>query len=429
MWRAAEALESAQFQHTWPMRPCKLLPSLIVAALMASAALAETATPPPTSTAYATPAPPLTRPVDAGTVDAAAEGIDQLAKGIVARGVPGLAVAIVHADRTVLARGYGVTGGRRGERIDAHTVFRIASLSKSFAGTLAGQLVQDGALRWDMPLRQQLPAFQLADATGSTTATVRDVLAHRLGLKFHTFDRDLEGDTPYPVLAARLGEAPMQCTPGECFGYQNVAFSLIGDVVFAVTGDFYTRQVEQRLFAPLGMADATFGRDGLESSERWARPHVRTGRGWVAVRPRENYYRVPPAAGINASITDMALWAQAHLGHRLDVLDAALLADLHAPLVRTPDQLSGSPWRRGRLRNAHYGTGWRVFDYAGEPLVYHAGAVQGYRGMIGLLPQRDVGIVVLWNSESALPSGLMPTLIDRIIGQPSEDWVDLKNGR
>ena len=177
------------------------------------------------------------------------------------------------------------------------------------------------------------------------------------------------------------------------------------------------------------MEGATFGRDGLESSPRWARPHVRTGRGWAAVRPRENYYRVPPAAGINATITDMAAWAKAQLGHRPDVLSPALLADIHAPLVRTPDQLSGSPWRRGRLRDAHYGTGWRVFDYDGEPLVYHAGAVQGYRGMIGLLPRRDLAIIVLWNNESALPSGLMPTFIDRVLGKPETAWVDLKNGR
>ena len=111
------------------------------------------------------------------------------------------------------------------------------------------------------------------------------------------------------------------------------------------------------------------------------------------------------------------------------MLSPALLEDLHTPLVRTPDQLTGSPWRRARLRDAHYATGWRVFDYQGEKLVYHAGAVQGYRGMIGLLPRRDVAIMVLWNSESALPSGLMPTFLDRVLGLPGEPWVDLRNGR
>jgi beta-lactamase class C len=408
------------------MRPRKLLLSLLIA----TATLPALATPPapPAAASLSTPAPSKI-PVDEATAAKATADIDALAQAIIGRGVPGVAVAVVHGDRTRLAKGYGRTGGANGERIDDRTVFRIASLSKGFAGTLAGLLVEDGALRWDMPLDQQLPTFQLADAAGSTRLTVRDALAHRMGLKYHTFDRDLEGDTPYPLLAARLNQAPLLCAPGECFGYQNVAFSLIGDVVFAVTGDFYTRQVELRLFAPLGMEDTTFGRDGLEGSARWARPHVRAGRGWTPVRPRENYYRVPPAAGINASIHDMAIWSKAQLGHHPEVLSTAMLNDLHAPLVRTPDQLSGSPWRRTRLRNAHYGTGWRVFDYDGEPLVYHAGAVQGYRGMIGLLPRRDVGIVVLWNSESALPSGLMPTFLDRVLGKPDGAWVDLVNGR
>jgi len=195
-----------------------------------------------------------------------------------------------------------------------------------------------------------------------------------------------------------------------------------------VTGDFFTRQVETRLFTPLGMENATFGRDGLESSQRWARPHVRGRNGWVAVRPRENYFRVPPAAGVNASVNDMALWAKAQLGHRPDVLSPALLADLHRPLVRTPDQLSGSAWRNERVENAHYATGWRVFDYAGEPLIYHAGAVQGYRAMIGLLPRRDTGIVVLWNNESRQPSGLMPIYLDRILRLPAHDWVQANSG-
>ncbi|MFN7294175.1 MAG: serine hydrolase, partial [Lysobacteraceae bacterium] len=79
--------------------------------------------------------------------------------------------------------------------------------------------------------------------------------------------------------------------------------------------------------------------------------------------------------------------------------------------------------------DAHYATGWRNFDYAGEPLIYHAGAVQGYRAMIGLLPQRDTGIVVLWNNESALPSGLMPTYLDRILELPGQDWVQLRDRR
>lgn len=367
-------------------------------------------------------ATPRPEPVPSARVDAAAGEIDGLSRRLVAKGVPGLAVTVVHGERVVLERGYGRTGGPRGELVDTGTVFRLASLSKGFAGTLAGILVEDGVLSWDMPLNQQLPTFRLADAAASGNLTVRDVLAQRTGLKFHTYDRDLEGNSPYPVLAAKLADAPLLCTPGDCFSYQNIAFSLFGDIAFAMTGEFYTRLVETRIFAPLGMADATFGRDGLESSRRWARPHVRAGRGWTAVRPRENYYRVPPAAGVNASIADMRVWAQAQLGHHPDVLSPRLLQDIHAPHARTPDQLTGSPWRRERLADAHYATGWRVFKYSDHTMVYHAGAVQGYRAMIALLPAQDIGIVVLWHSESAWPSALLPTFMDRILQLPPQDW-------
>src|SRR5690606_328205 len=207
--------------------------------------------------------------------------------------------------------------------------------------------------------------------------------SHRVGLPFHAYDRELEANQPYPLLVAKLEEAPISCAPGDCYAYQNVAFSLIGDMVFAGTGSFYSYQVERRIFHPLGMYSATFGRDALEASARWARPHVRGRRGWVAVRPKETYYRIPPAAGVNASIRDLALWLQAQLGRRPDVISPAVLDSVQSELVETPFETRGSPWRRERLNSAHYGLGWRVFDYAGERMVYHAGAVQGYRAMLG----------------------------------------------
>jgi beta-lactamase class C len=124
----------------------------------------------------------------------------------------------------------------------------------------------------------------------------------------------------------------------------------------------------------------------------------------------------------------MAQWLIAHTGHRPDVLPAPLLATLHEPLVDTPYQARSSAWRRARLDSAGYALGWRVYDYSGHRLVYHAGAVQGYRGMIAMLPDSDLGIVVLWNGESSLPSGLLPTMIDRALDIPSEltAWIDLK---
>ncbi|MCI4568664.1 serine hydrolase domain-containing protein [Lysobacter sp. CFH 32150] len=340
--------------------------------------------------------------------------------------VPGLAMALVQNGRVLSARGYGVTDTRVAEPVDGHTVFRLASLSKGFAGTMTGLLVSEGALRWDSKLSDYLPEFQLQDPYAAKRVTVADLLSHRVGLTHNTYDRDLEGNVDYRTLTQRLAYAPMNCQPGDCYAYQNIAFSLIGDVVFAATGDFYSQAVERRLFKPLGMNDASLGLEGIYASPRWARPHVRGRGGWVALTPKPTYYQLPPAAGVNASISDMAQWLIAQGGHRPDVLPAPLLATLHAPIVATPGEMRGSKWRRERVFSASYALGWRVYDYAGHQLVFHGGAVQGYRGLVAMLPERDLGIAILWNSESSLPSGLLPTILDRAIGLPDQRWLDIE---
>ena len=342
--------------------------------------------------------------------------------------VPGLAMAIVQNGRVLSARGYGVTDVVAPQLVDGHTVFRLASLSKAFAGTMTGLLVNDGSLRWDSKVSDYVPSFQLSDPLATPRVTVADLLSHRVGLKSHNaFDKDIEGNAEYYNVAQKLAQAPLECAPGQCYSYQNVAFSLIGDVVFAATGSFYDQAVDRRIFKPLGMNDASIGLTGIESSSRWARPHVRSRNGWVSLMPKPTYYRLPPAAGVNASASDMAQWLIAQTGHRPDVLPAPLLATLHAPLVNTPGEMR-SGWRRERIYSAGYALGWRVFDYAGHQVVFHAGAVQGYRGLVALVPERDLGIAIMWNSDSGLPSGLLPTILDRAMGLPAQQWLDTKIG-
>jgi beta-lactamase class C len=338
--------------------------------------------------------------------------------------VPGMAMAIVRDGRILSLRGYGVTDVDAPQPVDTHTVFRLASLSKAFAGTLTGMLVSQGALRWDSHVTDYMPGLQFSQPGAAQQLTVADVVSQRAGLVHNTYDRDLEANVDYRSLVQKLAYAPMSCMPGQCYGYQNIAFSLIGDVVFAVTGKFYQDAVAQQIFKPLGMNDASYGLEGIEASPRWARPHVRGRGGWVALTPKPSYYRVAPAAGVNASISDMAQWLVAQTGHRPDVLPESLLATLHAPVVDTPGETHGSSWRRGRLNAAGYGIGWRVYDYAGHRVVFHGGAVQGYRAVIAMVPERDFGVVILWNSESVLPSGLLPTILDSAIGLPAGDWLD-----
>jgi beta-lactamase class C len=400
------------------------LTAMIALALLPALSLDDSAAATRPATPKSVAAPAMRTGIADITVSA--RQVEHLAEQLVSqKKLPGLAIAIVQNGKVVLMNGFGVTGGPGNQPVTSDTVFRLASLSKAFAATLSAQLVAEDAMNWDTPIINQLPAFKLRDYASAKTVTVRDILSHRVGLTRNTYDRDLENDEPFPLLAERLSDAPLACTPGACYAYQNVAFSLIGDLVFAATGDFYSHQVEKRIFHPLGMYNSTYGRDGLEGSASWARPHVRGRGGWVAVRPKESYYHVPPAAGVNSSIHDMAQWVIAQSGHRPDVLTPTMLDQIHLPEVNTPGETRGSPWRRERLNSAAYAMGWRVFDYSGHTLLFHGGAVQGYRGLIAILPGEDVGMVVLWNSESSAPSGLLPSLMDRVLNIPTHDWLGI----
>jgi len=339
--------------------------------------------------------------------------------------VSGLAAAIVKDDKVILERGIGFADWNTREPVTGQTVFRLASLSKAFATALTGVLVEDGLMHWDTKVAGMLPTFTLNDDASAQKLTVRDILSHRVGLPHNTYDNLLEHDEPYELLVDRLKDVPLACPVGDCYGYQNIAFSLIGDVTYAVTGDFYYHQVEKRIFHPLHMETATYGRDALEGSKSWARPHHHVANGWTPFVPNENYYHVPPAAGVNASVRDMEQWLIAQMGGRPNVLSPSLLTALHTPLVETEREMRASSWRRGRINDAQYALGWRIYDYAGTTLVFHAGAVQGYRAMIAFLPKYRFGAVMLWNCESGMPIGLMPMLIDRYLGLPEVNWAGI----
>lgn len=341
--------------------------------------------------------------------------------------VAGLATAVVINNKVVFERTVGFADAATRQPVTPNTVFRLASLSKAFATAITGLLIDDGKLSWDTKLVDVLPYFKLKDVQSADQATVSDILGQRLGLPRNTYDNMLEDDVSYEELVRKLDEVDMTCPVGQCYGYQNVAFAMIGDVLFARTGHFFYQLVDKRLFYPLGMRTASYGRAALEASASWARPHRASANGWVPFEPNEIYYRVAPAAGVNASLRDMEKWLLAQMGERPDVLSAALLKKLHTPGIDTPSELRATPWRRGRLTEAHYALGWRVYEYGGETLIYHAGAVAGYRTMIGFFPKYHAGVVTMWNSTGPTPGGLMPMVFDGLLGLPHVDWAGLES--
>lgn len=380
------------------------------------------------------PAPRDATDLDAGTslpperikasLDAYSHWLDVVAQR---NEVAGLATAVVVDDKVAFEREIGYADATTQEPVTPDTVFRLASLSKAFATAVTGLLIDDGRFSWDTRLADVLPFFQLKDAQASGAATVKDIMGQRLGLPHNTYDQMLEDNIPYEELVRKLDEVTLTCNVGQCYGYQNVAFSLIGDLIYAETGDFFYHQVDKRLFFPLGMTTASYGRDALESNKSWARPHRPSGaHGWMSFDPKEAYYRVAPAAGVNASLRDMELWLIAQMGGRPDVLPQPLLDYLHTPGVPTPSEVRAAPWRRARLSAASYALGWRVFTYAGETMIFHAGEVEGYRTMIAFFPKYRIGMVSLWNSPGAIGTDLMPMVFDSMLGLPHVDWAGVE---
>lgn len=341
----------------------------------------------------------------------------------------GLAVVVMQGPDIALMRTYGETEAGSREDVTPHTVFRFASLSKGFASTVVGQLVEEGSLSWNDRVADRVPEFRLNSAGATRMVTLENLLSHRVGLPNHAFDNYLESGESMSRLLRRTSQASLSCVPGECHSYQNITYSLAGNVIESVDGRSFDSALSNRIFSPLGMGDASVGLDELRSSASWARPHTRRRRSdaWEPFQPNNSYYRVAAAGGLNGSISDLAQWLRAQMGYRPDVVSADVLERLHRPLVDTPRQSRQLRWMNERLRDTDYALGWRVYDYAGERLVYHAGGVAGYRAFVGFLPEHDLGFAVLWNSRSGRGWRIMPAIMDAYLGYEDEDWLGLED--
>lgn len=313
--------------------------------------------------------------------------------------IPGAAMAIIADGQIELLSGYGIREVGKTEPVDRDTLFRLASVSKTIASTAAGVAVNAQELQWQTPVSQLLP-LSVGNPDYRDQITLQSLLSHTTGLMPQAYTNLIEANVPYQKVISRLDEVSFICPPSTCYSYQNVAFSLVGDLLLAATGERYEDYTERRLFEPLGMDSASFGWQAFIDNPNRATPHVRSRGRWTPVEPDRNYYNVAPAAGANASITDMALWVRAQLGQRPDILPLSVLDELHSPRVAT--SYRQAHYRaHPELRNIHYGLGWRVFDFGEHRrFVHHGGWVEGTRTEVLFNRERQLGLVFLSNSEN-----------------------------
>lgn len=330
--------------------------------------------------------------------------------------IPGGSYVVVDNGRIVQAAGHGVRVNGKPDPVTVDTVFRLASVSKTFAAQLAALLVSEGHLRWDDPVTGYVPEFSLARPEHARQLRLDHLLSQSTGIVPNAYDNLLNASQSMDQIVPRFRELEPMCAPGRCYTYKNVLFSLVGPAIEQSTGRRYDDLLAERLFQPLGMRQASTGMQAFLASDNRAWPHVRRGTLWFATDVNENYYRVSPAAGVNASALDLGQWLMAQMGHRPDVIAPGLLAELTEKRIHTSRELRRRGWR-DLLTEAHYGLGWRIYTAGSEDLVLHSGWVRGFVAEVAYSPNRQIGLGVLLNAESSalneITTGFWKTVLDQ----------------
>ena len=394
-------------------------PRLVSGLLLFAAVLLRS----PTPAAAQSVAPQKTAPTLAERLDRLAAEID---RNRIDLHVPGAALAIVRGDEVIFARGFGVADVEKKTPVTPNTPFFIGSATKAFTATLVGMLVDEGRMQWDDPVEKYLPEFKLAvqSKDPNDRATLRDVLSHRTGFTRMGFLETNTGLSSDEILR-RASSAEAFAPFRQRFLYNNVHYLAAGSAAAAAAGTSWDALMKARILAPLGMA-AT--RTSLR--EAWKDPRVARGYAWDEARKTfrlvtletlgNNIDGIAPAGAISSTALDMTSWMRFLL--RQGVHDGkALISPGALTTTWTPQiQVGGT---------IGYGMGWFVRNSQGQRLIEHGGAIAGYSAEVGLLPDSNIGFVVLTNTLSSLPSIAMQLVPQYLLGElppAASDVGDLK---
>jgi beta-lactamase class C len=321
---------------------------------------------------------------------------------------PGAAIAVVYDSTIVYLKGFGLKSSTDvTDSVDINTVFRIASVSKPFTSFLTGILVEDSILSWNDPVINYLPDFNLKSPEETEKLTIKHVLSHTTGLPYHTYTNMVEEGIVLDTMLSWLKDIRLATGVGEAYSYQNVAFSIVGEVIKSKTNKPFEDQMKEKVFVPLNMKTASIDYVSMMQNTNIARPHKLVRGRWKPTLVSDTYYNVAPAGGVNASISDMANWMIALLGNRPDVISKETLKQLYTPLVKAPSK-NRNYGRMHRLSNSFYGLGWRVLYYPNDTLIYHGGYVNGYRSEVAFNPSQKIAVCILANAPGEMPDNGIP---------------------
>lgn len=349
------------------------------------------------------------------------DDFDQMVlKGMQDWNIPGMAVAIVKDGKIFYSKGFGEKKLGEGELVDEHTLFGIASVSKNITAAALAMLVDEGKIAWDTKIVDVIPWFTLSDPWVTSQVTVRDALTHQVGIGRMIGNRlqylsGRDRDELIRHLRYMDFEQPFRTS----FVYSNMMYSVAGQVIEYASGKTWDEFLAERIFSPVGMQSNT-SITAITDQSNAAWPHQEI-EGKVVPIARRNWDNAGPAGGINASVTDVAKWMILQLGEpgvyegeRL--ISAQQMSEIHRPQVIRP---SGNVYGS---QNS-YGLGWNILDYQGKRVLTHGGATDGFNTAAYLMPELDLGIVVVGNAFNQLGDAIAYTVMDAFLGISDTDWA------
>ncbi len=377
-------------------------------------------------TAISDGAPPL-GPLDAAAIDRV------VANAMTTFGVPGMAVGVIKDGEVRYAAGHGIRELGQPERVNTETLFRVASVTKAFTAAATAILVEEGHVSWNGPVIEYLPELRMSDPWVTANISPVDLLAHRSGLAPFTGDLMLwpapNAFTEDDIIHA-LRYFPLERGFRDGYTYDNVLYIVTGEMIERVSGLPWGEFVDQRLMAPLGMDRCFAGPIPQSAMTNLAAPHGDI-EGELAVIERNRIPSRPdkfsPAGGIACSVTDMLKWLGLQLAGGTTPSGETLFSESQSRTMWAPHNWLGVGQEDRDVHNTNfraYGLGWRTRDIQGELEVSHTGSLDGWRAEVVMLPEQQLGIVVLANGastsarnavSSAIQYGYLPT------GQ--RDWV------
>ncbi|MFD2565452.1 serine hydrolase [Aquimarina rubra] len=344
----------------------------------------------------------------------------------------GIAVAVVKDGNLIHSKGYGVKSIENKNKVDKHTLFAIASNSKAFTAAALSILVDEGKLNWQDRVIDHIAEFKMYNDYVTANFTIVDLLTHRSGLGLGAGDLMIFPDGGDFTIKDVLTSFQYQKATSDFrtkYDYDNLLYIVAGEVVARVSGMSWSDFVQSKIFAPLGMNNSVPTNSRLQKNANLALPHDSEGK-QIRQLPIYDGDLVAAAGGIYASVDDLSKWMimQLNRGKYGKDLSNELFSEKQQNQMWKPHTNLGfttKPNPRTKQHFAAYGLGWFIIDKQGKIVVSHTGGLPGMLSKTVLVPELNLGIVVLTNSSSggSAYSSIPEMILDSYLEIEERDWI------